>query len=607
MYVNLKIVYNPGVNFKKLLKEQFGYKKFRENQEEIIKAILSGSDVFAAMPTGGGKSLCYQLPAVIFSGITIIVSPLVALMKDQVDEAVENGLKAAYLNSSQSPEEASEVYSLLFKGEINLLYLSPERLSLEGYYEKLQKLPVKFFAVDEAHCISEWGHDFRPDYLNLSKIKKYFPDIPVAAFTATATLKVQKSIIKLLKLRNPLIIRASFNRPELFYRVEQKTKTLEQISAFIKDHPDEAGIVYRTSRRDVEKTAEYLSGRGYKVRAYHAGLPQQQRKKNQELFNKDKIDIICATIAFGMGINKLNVRWIIHGDLPRSMEGYYQETGRAGRDGLDSECLMLYSAGDIMKIQYHIDKITVRKEKENALNNLRRMSGFASVNICRRKQLLEYFDEEAEDQCGTCDVCTDITEKIDATTDAQKIMSAAVRSGEKFGVAHIIDIVCGADTEKIRRFGHDRLKTWGAGKDKPKKWWRSIFDDLVLQKAVFQDSENYNAVKLTAYGRDILFARKPFFILKKERSVRELQKDFKAGNYDDEMFNSLKKYRKQLAAEKNIPPYIIFSDKSLKDMCIIKPIDSSSFLRVHGVGERKLAEYGPFFIGKIRGYLGYSS
>ncbi len=594
------------MNLKKILKDQFGYKKFRENQENIIKALLDGRDVFAAMPTGGGKSICYQLPSIIFDGITIVVSPLVALMKDQVDEAVENGLSAAFINSSLTAEETSSVYSSLYRGEIKLLYLSPERLSLEGYYEKLGKLPIRLFAVDEAHCLSEWGHDFRPDYLNLSKIKKYFSGIPVAAFTATATLHVQKDIIRLLKLKNPLKVRASFDRPELFYRVEKKDKALGQIEAFIRDHGGQAGIVYRTSRKDVEKTAEYLSGRGIKALPYHAGLSAEVRRSNQELFNRDRIDVICATIAFGMGINKNNIRFIIHGDLPRSMEGYYQETGRAGRDGSASQCLLLYSTGDIMKIQYHIDNMKDNKEKKKAADNLRRMSVFASVNVCRRKQLLEYFDEKASDNCGFCDICTDQIEKVNATEDAQKLMSAAVRTGERFGIMHVIDVVSGADTEKIRKFNHDKLKTWGAGAEKSKKWWRSIVDDLIRQEAIVQDSESYNAVKLTPKGYEILYGRKPFFIIRKEKKAAELNiEQQSSGIYDEKMFSYLKVVRAELASKKNVPPYIIFSDKSLKDMCIVKPVDNSSFLRVHGVGDHKLSAYGPVFIERIREYLGY--
>lgn len=594
------------MKLKKLLKDQFGYKDFRPNQEEIITAITGGSDVFAAMPTGGGKSICYQLPALVFDGVTIVVSPLVALMKDQVDEAVENGIEAAFINSSLTSGEASAVYSDLYSGRVKLLYLSPERLALEGYYEKLLNLNISFFAVDEAHCLSEWGHDFRPDYLSLSKIKEYFPDTPVAAFTATATKQVQKDIIRILKLKKPLVVRASFNRPELFYRVERKEKALLQIEAFIKDHSGQAGIIYRTSRKDVEKTADYLKSRGIKALPYHAGLPQKTREKNQDKFNRDKVDVICATIAFGMGINKLNVRFVIHGDLPRSMEGYYQETGRAGRDGMESHCLLLYSGGDMMKIQYHIDRMEDKKEKEKAEANLRRMSSFASVNVCRRKQILEYFDEECGDNCGSCDICTDAVERVDAATDAQKIMSAVMRTGEIFGAGHIIDVVCGADTEKIRKHSHKEIKTWGAGSDKPKSWWRGIIDDLIRQEAILKDSTKYNSLKLTPKGKAILFGREPFYIIKKEvKTAAHGGLEFGAKNYDEKLFADLKLLRAEIAGKRGVPPYIVFSDKTLKDMCIIKPVDNSSLLRVSGVGEHKMDLYGAAFIERIKKYLGY--
>ena len=601
------------MKIKKVLKDSFGYDDFRPNQQPIIEAILDGRDVFAAMPTGGGKSICYQLPALIMPGITVVVSPLVALMKDQVDEAAENGIAAAFINSTLDAAAASAVYGDLYGGRIKLLYLSPERLALDGYYEKLKQLDISLFAVDEAHCLSEWGHDFRPDYLGLSAIKKHFPGTPVAAFTATATMRVQKDIIGLLKLKKPHTVRASFDRPELFYRIERKEKALVQIEAFIRDHSEQAGIVYRTSRKDVEKTAEYLASRGIKALPYHAGLPQKTREKNQEKFNRDKVDVICATIAFGMGINKLNVRWIIHGDLPRSMEGYYQETGRAGRDGLESHCLLLYSPGDIMKVQYHIDRMDDPGEKKKASDNLRRMSGFASVNVCRRRQILEYFGEDGKENCGSCDICSGDVEKINAATDAQKIMSAALRTNEIFGAAHLIDIVSGADTEKIRKYNHKEIKTWGAGSDKSKSWWRGIVDDLIRQEALSKEGQ-YGSLKITPKGREILFGREPFYILKRSDSLTGAsgasskaggELNFSAKNFDEKMLKTLKLLRAGLASKKGVPPYIIFSDKSLKDMCIIKPVDNSSFLRVSGVGERKIAEYGPVFIAEIKKYLGY--
>lgn len=598
------------INPLSILQKQFGYDSFRPNQEEIIQAVLDGKDAFASMPTGGGKSICYQIPALCLDGLTIVISPLIALMKDQVDAAVETGIPAAFINSTLKADEASNIYSRLYRGEIKLLYISPERLALEGYLEKLKEMPVKFFAIDEAHCLSEWGHDFRPDYLVLSRIRDVFPDIPIAAFTATATQKVQDDIVRILRLQKPFQVRASFNRKELFYRVDRKEKVLRQITGFILDHADQAGIVYRTSRKDVEKTAAHLVQSGIKALPYHAGLPQATREENQEMFNRDEVDVIVATIAFGMGIDKSNIRFVVHGDLPKSMEGYYQETGRAGRDGLESHCLLLYSAGDMIKLQYFIDQMDNPEEKDRARKNMQRMASYASVNVCRRKQILEYFDESAADDCGFCDICTGEIEKVNGSVDAQKILSAVIRTDERFGLTHVIDIVQGADTEKIRRMGHEKIKTYGVGKNKSKKWWRGIVEELISQKAVVQDAESYNALKLTPKGREVLFGREPFFIIKKDDKLPKVptgEEDLfaKSGNYNTDLFDLLKEVRTKLARKKNVPPYVIFSDKTLREMSALKPVDNSSFLRVSGVGETKLEQYGPFFLPKIREFLGY--
>ncbi|WP_246157016.1 DNA helicase RecQ [Oceanispirochaeta crateris] len=594
----------------KILQIQFGYDSFRPNQREIIDAVLEGKDVFASMPTGGGKSICYQIPALCLEGVTLVISPLIALMKDQVDAALETGIPAAFINSTLKAAEAASVYSRLYSGEIKLLYISPERLALEGYLEKLKQLPIRFFAVDEAHCLSEWGHDFRPDYLSLARIRDAFPGIPIAAFTATATQKVQDDIIRILHLSSPYLVRASFNRKELFYRVDRKEKVLPQITEFIKDHEGQAGIVYRTSRKDVEKTAAHLNTKGIKALPYHAGLSQKLRETNQDKFNNDDVQVICATIAFGMGIDKSNIRFVIHGDLPKSMEGYYQETGRAGRDGLESHCLLLYSAGDLVKQQYFIDQMSDPEEQKKAKANLSRMARFAAVNVCRRKQILEYFNESAADDCGFCDICTGELEKINASVDAQKILSAVMRTEERFGLTHIIDIVLGADTEKIRRMGHEKIKTYGVGRDKSKKWWRGIVEELISQEAVFQDGESYNALIITEKGKRILFGKESFYILKREDTLPALpspEEDLfaKSGKYDESLFDQLKELRMELARKRRVPPYVIFSDKTMREMSALKPTDNSSFLRVSGVGETKLEQYGPFFILKIREYLGY--
>ncbi len=592
----------------KLLKTVFGYKTFRENQEEVISAIVSGRDVFTSMPTGGGKSLCYQIPGLMFEGLTVVISPLIALMKDQVDEAIEKGIPAAFLNSTLEAEEISEIYSRLYRNEIKLLYLSPERLAVDGYIERLHNFNVSFFAIDEAHCLSEWGHDFRPDYLFLSKLRKNFPGIPIAAFTATATQKVQHDIIRILKLKKPLVVRASFDRKELYYHVSRKTEILSQITSYIKNHSDESGIVYRISRKDVEKTAEHLKKKGIKALHYHAGLSREERTRNQDLFNNDQVDVIVATTAFGMGINKNNIRFVIHGDLPKSMEGYYQETGRAGRDGLDSNCILFFGTGDIVKQQYFIDQIGDPKEQEKSRNNLNSLVQYATVNVCRRKQLLEYFNEAHDGNCKNCDVCNDATEKTDATVDAQKILSAIARVNESFGINHIIDIIRGADTEKIRSKNHQELKTFGAGKDKSKTWWRSIINELLGQQVIYQDSSRYNILRMNESAREILFGRQTFFISETSASKapEELSRETlieRHGFKDKALFTLLKEKRTEIAREHMVPPYIIFSDKTLTDMALIKPRNNEEFLLVSGVGEKKMEAYGSTFIEVINGYL----
>jgi len=593
---------------KKILKSVFGYSSFRENQEDVISAIMSGKDVFTSMPTGGGKSLCYQIPGLMFDGLTVVISPLIALMKDQVDDAISKGIPAAFLNSTLKKEEISEIYSRLYRNEIKLLYLSPERLAVEGYIDRLHEFKVVFFAIDEAHCLSEWGHDFRPDYLFLSHIRDNFPEVPMAAFTATATNKVQDDIIRILKLKKPLTVRASFDRKELNYQVRSKTEVLSQISAFIKNHPDESGIVYRISRKDVEKTAAHLKKRGIKALHYHAGLTKEERTRNQELFNNDEVDVVCATTAFGMGINKSNIRYVIHGDLPKSMEGYYQETGRAGRDGLDSNCVLFFGTGDIAKQNYFIDQIEDLQEQAKCKENLNSLVRFATVNVCRRKQILEYFGEPHSGQCGNCDVCNDVTEKVEATVDAQKVLSAIIRTNQGFGINHIIDIVWGADTEKIRSRNHHELKTFGVGRDKSKKWWRGIINELIGQQAIFQDSDRYNVLCMTELGQNILYGREDFFISENSASKepegpsRDDLLD-RGGFKDKALFKLLKDKRTEIAQENHVPPYIIFSDKTLKDMSLLKPRNNDEFLLVSGVGEKKMDVYGPQFLPVINKYL----
>ncbi len=579
----------------------FGFLDFRPNQEDIVKSILNGRDVFAAMPTGGGKSLCYQLPSVIFPGLTIVISPLIALMKDQVEAAVENGISSGYLNSSQSPEESQDTFRRLVDGELSLLYIAPERLSSGKFFNYLMNIDISLFAVDEAHCISEWGHDFRPDYHQLSTLRKNFPGIPIAAFTATATNKVQDDIISCLKLSNPFCIRASFDRKELFYRVLRKEKADYQILEFISAHPEDSGIVYRSTRKGVEKTTSALVKRGVSALPYHAGLPDNERKENQDKFKNDDIKVIVATIAFGMGIDKSNIRYIIHADLPKSIESYYQETGRAGRDGELSNCLLLFNRGDVGKIEYHIRNMGKKEEQDKARTNLYKMVGFAEVNVCRRKQLLSYFDEEHQGDCGMCDVCKNEIEKIESTVDARKLLSAVKRTGERYGVIYIIDIVRGADIARIRDLGHDKLPTYGVGKEETKNHWRAIADELVGQECLFRDEENFGILKITEKGSRVLFGKSPFFTAKRVAAGKSKQEqEFLTG--DEELFTRLKTLRFNIAREKNVPPYIIFSDKTLREMSAVLPVSEIAFLQINGVGEVKLESYGKVFMDEITDY-----
>ena len=588
------------------LKKVFGFQSFRPNQEEIIRNILERKDVFAVMPTGGGKSLCYQLPARLMKGTTVVISPLISLMKDQADAALENGISATFINSSLSPEETTSVFRRLRNNSLDLLYIAPERYAMPGFTEILKTVSISLFAIDEAHCISEWGHDFRPDYMSLSDITKTFPDTPVTAFTATATPKVQNDIIRKLGLRSPFTIRASFNRPNLYYRVESKRELKTQVLDIIRKYPGEPGIIYRTTRDSVTHMADMLKEKGIRVLPYHAGLSQEERKINQEAFNRDEVNVITATIAFGMGIDKSNVRFVIHADLPKNIEGYYQETGRAGRDGEPAECVLFFGRQDIPKIKYFIDQMPDGPERTVASDKLTQMIQYASHNVCRRRQLLGYFGEEIADKnCGTCDICTGTVEKVDVTTDAQIIMSAMSRTEQRFGIVHIIDIVTGADTRRIRELEHHKIKTYGAGKDRDKNHWRFIVDELLAQDVIHQDGDRYPILKLTEKGKHILFGKEKVSALKRQDSKKKLSSGKIRGleQYDEALFERLRALRKTLADGQGVPPYIVFSDKTLREMCRRYPSAMPDMAGITGVGTAKLERYGRDFIKEITAYL----
>lgn len=587
------------------LKTVFGFQTFRPNQEAIVKCILAGQDVFAVMPTGGGKSLCYQLPAALMPGTAVIISPLISLMKDQVDAAIENGIDAAFMNSSMQSDEYADVYRKLKYGKIKLLYIAPERFVMPHFLEKLKVAAISFFAVDEAHCVSEWGHDFRPDYLELSRMAATFPGVPIAAFTATATQKVQDDIIAKLCLRKPHVVRASFNRPNLHYEVTPKAKVETQILEFLQGRRGESGIIYRTTRDAVMETAGFLRSKGIAALPYHAGLSAVERDRNQEAFNRDEAQVIVATIAFGMGIDKSNVRFVIHADLPKNIEGYYQETGRAGRDGEPARCLLLFGRGDISKIRYFINTMTDDQERLIAIEKLNQTVGFASHNVCRRKQLLGFFGEEYPlDNCGSCDICTGSAERRDMTTDAQIVLSAVSRTGQRFGAGYVIDIVTGSDTKRIRELGHAELKTYGAGKGREKKYWRSVVDELLAQEALLQEGNPYPVLLITKKGSDILYGREAITALKREEAKPKTSRQTSDGEaFDEILFERLRAVRKGLADEQQVPPYIIFSDRTLHEMCRRYPSTPEGLRLIGGVGDAKLERYGAAFVAAIRSYL----
>lgn len=584
----------------------FGFTSFRPNQEAIVTRVLEGRDVFAVMPTGGGKSLCYQLPAKLMRGTAVVISPLISLMKDQVDAARENGISAEYMNSSLTSAQTASVYRKLERNELELLYIAPERFAMPNFLDALGRARISLFAIDEAHCVSEWGHDFRPDYLGLSVIPEKFPSVPIAAFTATATARVQEDIIRGIGLRSPFLIRASFNRPNLFYRVERKEQVDTQLLSFLREHAGESGIIYRTTRDSVTDTCRFLVSRGISALPYHAGLPTEERSKNQEAFNKDEVTVIVATIAFGMGIDKSNVRFVVHADLPKNIESYYQETGRAGRDGEPAHCLLFFGRGDIPKIRYFIDQMTDDKERSIAMEKLNQTVGFAVHNVCRRKQLLGFFGEEYPlDDCGACDICTGDKELADITLDAQILMSAVSRTQQRFGAAHIVDIVTGADTKRIREFRHNEVKTYGAGKHKDKNYWRSLADELLAQEALRQEGDRYPVLKLTPKGSAILFGNETVTALKKEERAAGAPalKKREGEPYDAALFERLRSVRKKIAEEFQVPPYIIFSDKTLHEMSRLYPVSSAALRMVGGVGDAKLERYGEMFLTEIARYL----
>lgn len=584
----------------------FGHTTFRPLQAEIMEASLAGKDVFALLPTGGGKSLCFQLPALVRGGLTLVVSPLIALMKDQVDQLQAAGVSATYLNSSLRANDARERLRGLHEGRYSLLYAAPERLMLDGWKENLCAWDVRALAVDEAHCISEWGHDFRPEYRQLSALRELLPDIPVMALTATATERVRADIISHLRLRDPSVYIASFYRPNLHYRVVPKDGPLSQISAFLKRHPSESGIIYCASRATSDRLAESLEARGFSARPYHAGLDQAIRAQNQELFLRDEVNVICATIAFGMGINKPDVRWVIHHDLPKNIEGYYQETGRAGRDGLPANCLLLLSAGDVAKQSHFIDEISDPIERGAARDQLRRMLAYAEGSGCRWHDLLSYFGETLDSRgCGTCDNCLEPRETYDGTLHAQKLLSCVFRIAQatrfSTGLNHVVDVLTGAGNEKVRRWGHDKLSTYGIGADLPKHQWAALGRELLRLGFLKTGTGQFPTMEITPLGIEALKTRRIIQLTRLPAAPAPRKRRSSEGSIacDEALFERLRVLRKKIADDRGVPAYVILGDATLRRMAAALPTSRSAMASIPGWGERKLADFADLFAQEI--------
>ncbi|MBD3290072.1 DNA helicase RecQ [candidate division KSB1 bacterium] len=586
------------------LQKYFGYKEFRPLQQEIIQSVIDKKDVFVLMPTGGGKSLCYQLPSVMQKGLTIVISPLISLMKDQVDSLIAVGIKAAFINSTLSYDEINNVKKNLQNGKVDLLYVAPERLRMANFWSFIRMLDISLFAIDEAHCISEWGHDFRPDYRQLAILKTEFPKTPVIALTATATPMVQEDILRQLHLDDAQTFKASFNRENLKYHVIPKGDTYGRLTEYLEAHSRESGIIYCFSRKSVENLTLNLQTDGFNALPYHAGMDKADRTKNQESFIREDTNIIVATIAFGMGIDKPNVRFVIHYDLPKNLEGYYQETGRAGRDGLPSDCVLFYSWGDRMKIEYFIREKSDDKEREIAYQKLQQMTDYCETRLCRRKVLLNYFGESFHHKnCGGCDNCRSSTKRneFDGTEAAQKFMSCVARVNQRFGINYVIDVLKGAKSERIFQNRHGNLSTYGIGEEFTKKQWQAIARELIQLGYLRQENEPYPIVRLTEKSKDVLFGEEKIYLTKYEEP-RIADAVALPKTLHSELFERLRQLRKRIAGEEDVPPYIIFPDTTLTEMATYLPVNWDSLGRITGVGDKKLKLYGPRFLRVIVGY-----
>jgi len=595
------------MNLAAALKKHFGYSAFRPLQEEIVRDALDGRDGFVLMPTGGGKSLCFQLPALLRSGLTIVVSPLISLMKDQVDALQASGVAATFLNSAIDGAEARARLRGLYNSEFRLLYVAPERLMLDSFIERVREWNIAQIAIDEAHCISEWGHDFRPEYRELVKLREILPAVPIMALTATATERVRADILAQLKLRDPKCYVASFDRPNLTYRVVPKSTPYEQLFDFLQTRPNESGIVYCASRKTADSIAAKLNADGITARPYHAGLEADERARHQEMFLRDDVRVVSATIAFGMGINKPNVRFVVHYDLPKNIESYYQETGRAGRDGLPSECVLLFSAGDVVKQTRFIEEKS-EEEARIAREQLRQMVHYAEARECRRTTLLNYFGEvRPNEPCNGCDNCLNPPETFDGTVAAQKFLSCVLRvqqrSGFAFGLNHIVEVLTGADTEAIRQRGHNELSTYGVGRELKRDAWQAIGRELLRLGLVEVAPGKFATLQVTEAGRTALRQRTPITLTKQVDKPTKVKQRAGEIECDETLFALLRGVRRTLADERNVPAYVIFSDVALREMAHSYPTTPAEFRRIPGVGEQKLKDFSKVFLAAVTDYL----